>query len=86
MSNEYVRRVLSAEEEPRMRPLEENLTAEIARLWPVRVWERLYGLKDSDCSVDIVSSISIEIFVDFGGSLLYSLVFFCVYVCFLAEK
>lgn len=29
--------VLSAEEEPKSLPSLENLTAEIARLWPVRV-------------------------------------------------
>lgn len=33
--------VLSAEEEARRRPLEENLTAEMACLWLVRVWERV---------------------------------------------
>lgn len=36
-----MRRVLSAEEEARRRPSWENLTEEMARRWPFRVWVKV---------------------------------------------
>ena len=62
-----MRRVLSAEDEARRRPSLENFTEEMAFLWPVMVWERVYGVKGSVAVAAAAGSV--DIFGDFkeGG-------------------